>query len=298
MDFTFDGGGARFVSSRSRDAFIHLRGCVRTRLMNFSIDWDWEKSPLASVVEVKTVGKDFVDLLFREYADFPDKKAAFLVLSPFDPVTRSVGVEGMSTKGLARFWGKLSPFPGEWLAPNVARLKTSPDGLKVGELYRLQHYYYQMNGVSMDSNEHLRLERVTILSTPGHGFLIHGTQHHTLFDHVDIVAPKDDPRRVITCAADHLHVGQSRGLIATGSPGWAKTTLIIHQIGKSAMTAARIATPHFAKVQPFGVIAAPPTNRAGRTSPASPPRSPSSGGTHRPRPARNAPRRRRVPSCP
>lgn len=212
-DFTFDGGGARFVSSRSRDAFIHLRGCVRTRLMNFSIDWDWEKSPLASVVEVKTVGKDFVDLLFREYEDFPDKKAAFLVLSPFDPVTRSVGVEGMSTKGLARFWGELSPFPGEWLAPNVARLKTGPDGLKVGELYRLQHYYYQMNGVSMDSNEHLRLERVTILSTPGHGFLIHGTQHHTLFDHVDIVAPKDDPRRVITCAADHLHVGQSRGFI-------------------------------------------------------------------------------------
>jgi len=42
---------------------------------------------------------------------------------------------------------------------------------------------------------------------------MHGTQHHTLFDHVDIVAPKDDPRRVITCAADHLHVARSRGYI-------------------------------------------------------------------------------------
>ena len=212
-DFTFDGRGARFVSSRTRGPFIHLRRCVRTRLMNFSVDWDWEKSPLASVVEVKAVGKGFVDLCFRDYAEFPDRKAAFLVLSPFDPATRSVGVEGMSTKGLARFWGELSPFPGEWLGPNIARLRVDPSGLRAGELYRLQHYYYQMNGISMDSNEHLRLENVKILSTPGHAFVMHGTQHHTLFDHVDIVAPKDDPRRVITCTADHLHVAQSRGFI-------------------------------------------------------------------------------------
>ena len=212
-DFTFDGCGARFVSRRTRGPFIHLRRCVRTRLMNFSVDWDWEKSPLASVVEVKAVGKGFVDLCFRDYAEFPDRKAAFLVLSPFDPVTRSVGVEGMSTKGLARFWGELSPFPGEWLGPNLARLRVDPSGLQAGELYRLQHYYYQMNGISMDSNEHLRLENVKILSTPGHAFVMHGTQHHTLFDHVDIVAPKDDPRRVITCTADHLHVAQSRGFI-------------------------------------------------------------------------------------
>lgn len=212
-DFTFDGQGATFVSSRSRDAFIHLHRCVRTRLMNFSIDWDWNKAPLASVVEVKAIGKGTVDLLFKEYDDFPNKQASFLVLSPFDPVTRSVGVEGMSTKGLARFWGNLPPFNGEWIAPNVARLKSDSNGLKVGEVYRLQHYYYQMNGISMDSNEHLRLEHVTILSTPGHGFVMHGTQHHTLFDHVNIVAPKDDPRRVITCTADHFHVGQSRGFI-------------------------------------------------------------------------------------
>lgn len=212
-DFTFDGRGARFVSSRAQGAFLRLHRCVRTRLVDFSVDWDWSRQPLASVVEVQAVGEGFVDLRFRDYDDFPNRRAAFLVLSPFDPVTRSVGVEGVSTKGLARFWGELSPFPGEWISPNVARLKTDPNGLHVGELYRLQHYYYHLNGFSMDSNEHLRLERVKILSTPGHAFLITGTQHHTLFDRVDIVAPKDDPRRVITCTADHLHVAQSRGYI-------------------------------------------------------------------------------------
>ena len=212
-DFTFDGQGARFISSRRRDAFIHLHGCVRTRLMNFSVDWDWDKAPLASVVEVKEVGEGYVDLRFRDYADFPNKRAAFLVLSPFDPVTRSVGVEGMSTKGLQRFWGELTPFPGEWLGPNLARLRTDPSGLRSGEVYRLQHYYYHLNGISMDSNEHLRLENVTILSTPGHAFVMTGTQHHTLLEHVDIVAPKDDPRRVITCAADHFHIARSCGFL-------------------------------------------------------------------------------------
>lgn len=212
-DFTFDGQGARFISGRQSGPFFYLKRCVRTRLMNFSIDWDWEKSPLASLVEIKAIGKGTIDLLFPEYDDFPDKRTSFLVLSPFDSQTRSVGVEGMSTKGVGRFWGERMPFAGEWIAPNVARFESDANGLAVGERYRLQHYYYQMNGIIMDSNEHLRLENVIILSTPGHALLLHGTQHHTLFDRVHIVPPKDDRRRVITCTADHLHVAQSRGFI-------------------------------------------------------------------------------------
>lgn len=212
-DFTFDAQGARFISSRKRGAFLKLRRCVRTRLMNFSVDWDWDKAPLASVVEVRAVGEGYVDLRFTDYERFPNRSASFLVLSPFDPVPRSVGVEGMSTKGVGRLGGDLTPFPGEWLGPNLARLRTNPSGLKVGEFYRLQHYYYHLNGIVMDSNEHLRLENVRILSTPGHAFVMGGTQHHTLFDHVDIVAPKDDPRRVITCTADHFHIARSRGFL-------------------------------------------------------------------------------------
>ena len=38
----------------------------------------------------------------------------------------------------------------------------------------------------------------------------------------------------------------------TGVPGSAKTTLIIHQIGKTATTATQIATIHFRIVQPGG----------------------------------------------
>jgi hypothetical protein len=40
-----------------------------------------------------------------------------------------------------------------------------------------------------------------------------GKSHHVAFDRVDIVPPKDDPRRVITCTADHFHIGHSRGFL-------------------------------------------------------------------------------------
>lgn len=42
---------------------------------------------------------------------------------------------------------------------------------------------------------------------------MHGKSHHVSFDHVRIVPPKGDPKRVITCTADHFHIGQSRGFI-------------------------------------------------------------------------------------
>ena len=212
-DFTFDGKGAVFICRRSSGAFMNLSGCVRTRLMDFALDWDWAADPLASVVEVKAIGEGTVDLLFKEYADFPNKSTTFVILSPFDPVTRSVGVEGLGTVGVGPLWGKRAAFDGTWIAPNLARVRMLLGGLKVGALYRLQHYYYHMNGFVMYGNEHLRFEGVRVLSTPGHAFVMSGPQHHTLFDHVNIVAPKGDPRRVITCTADHLHVGQSRGFI-------------------------------------------------------------------------------------
>lgn len=213
VDFTFDGGGSTFLSHRQGAAFMNVSNCERVRLVNFKVDWNWAKEPLASLVRVAAIQKNSYDLEFVDYPDFPDKGAHLVILSAFDPKTRSVGIEDGITRSID-FRRNANPDTYRtWLAPNLVRVKQAPSGIVPGQLYRLQHYYYQMNGISMRSNVHLRLENVTILSTPGHAFLISGTQHHTLFDHVDIVAPKGDPRRIITCTADHLHMAQSRGYL-------------------------------------------------------------------------------------
>ncbi|MGN0851770.1 MAG: right-handed parallel beta-helix repeat-containing protein [Kiritimatiellia bacterium] len=212
-DFTFDGGGSTFVSHRRTAAFMRIESCTRVRVMNFKLDWDWAREPLASLVRVAAVQQESYDLEFVDYPDFPDKDAHLVILSVFDPRTRSVGLEDGITRSID--FRRTDDPDGyrTWVAPNVVRVRQQPGGLAPGQLYRLQHYYYQMNGIAMRSNAHLRLENVTVLSTPGHAFLIGGTQHHTLFEQVDIVAPKDDPRRIITCTADHLHIAQSRGYL-------------------------------------------------------------------------------------
>ena len=211
-DFTFDGGGSVFVSYRHGGAFLHLRRSLRTEFKNFSLDWDWSREPLASIVRVKRVDAKSFDLEFVDYADFPNKKAALTVLSAYDPKTRSVGIED----GITRYLDMNKRRPenrDKWLDGRTVRIAEGPNGMAVGQLYRAQHYYYHYHGFNLVDVEHLTLRNVTVLSTPGHAFVMSGKSHHVAFDGVNIVPPKDDPKRVITCTADHLHIAQSRGFI-------------------------------------------------------------------------------------
>lgn len=212
-DFTFDGHGSTLVSHRNQGAFLQLRRCERTRLMNFCVDWDWTCEPLASLIRVKRTDARSYDLEFVDYVDFPNKEARLVVLSAYDPKTHSVGIEDGLTRYLDHNKAPEDRVKRTWLNGNTVRIEAPPTGIAVGQLYRLQHFYYHMHGFRLNDNAHLRLENVTVLSTPGHAFVMGGRQHHTLFDHVSIVAPKDDPKRVITCTADHLHIAQSCGFI-------------------------------------------------------------------------------------
>ena len=209
-DFTFDARGVTFLTHRREGAFMHLARCVRVRLVGFTLDWDWEREPLASLVRVVRSGKDFFDFEFADYADFPcrDAMRELLHFIPREVEARAPGfVEGACGRECS------ASVKRTWLDGRTVRVFDRPWAMAPGQLYRLQHYYYHMGGFAMDSNEHLRFEDITVKSTPGHAFHMRGTQHHTLFSRVNIVAPKDDPRRVITCTADHFHVASSRGFI-------------------------------------------------------------------------------------
>ncbi len=210
-DFTFDGGGSVFVSYRRKGAFMRLRRSVRTRFENFSLDWDWMREPLASIVRVKDVGIKSYDIEFVDYTDFPNTNTSLTVLSAYDPKTRSVGVEGGLTRYLDVDGGK--PDRLTWIDGRTARVWDPPRGIAAGQLYRAQHFYYHCNGFHFEDVEHLQLRNVTVLSTPGHAFLIGGKSHHVSFNRVNILPPQNDLRRAITCTADHLHIAQSCGFI-------------------------------------------------------------------------------------
>ena len=210
-DFIFDGGGATFVWHKKREANFRLDGCERVVMRNFKMDWEWEKDPLASLVEVVDASDSHVDFRFCEYETFPRRDLRIAIVSSYDPATKSVGIEGGFDRGFEFFAGRNRPET-EWLSGNVLRVRgrnLSP--FRRGQLFRMQHYYYDMNGFVMSDNRHLTLEDIDIYSCAGHAFVVSGLQQYWEFRRVNIAAPAGVPRRLITCTADHCHIARSRG---------------------------------------------------------------------------------------
>ncbi len=219
-DFEFDGGGSTFIFLKKKGSLFKITNCERMLFRNLNIDWDWEKDPLASVVELVEIAPDrsYMDLRFVDYQDFPNKSARMAFLDMLDPQTLSVGSEGGFGLSLEFTKGKNKPDT-EWLSGNMLRIKESKinnplreEKLKKGQLFRLSHYYYDINGITMNDNRHLTIQDVNLYSTAGHAFLVYGDQQYWQFIRTNIVRPPNS-KRPITCTADHLHIGQSKGFL-------------------------------------------------------------------------------------
>ena len=218
QDFEFDGGGSTFVFYKTNNRVPNMKVdfCKRTLLRNFNFDWDWEKSPLASIVEVVKIDrqKKFVDVKFLEYDDFPKKDCRIVNLSVFDPKTQSVGTEFSFDIYYDFGVGNKIIIPQkEWLSGNLLRMHLSEvhHGYEVGQQFRMQHYYYVMNGIVQSGNVHLTLKDINIYSCAGHAFVIKDKQQYWHFKNVNIKKPENKFRRAITCTADHCHVANTLG---------------------------------------------------------------------------------------
>ncbi len=213
-DFTIDGQGSTIIINKnlrkSGPSTLSIARCKRTLLENLNFDWDWNSNPLASVVEVVGGNDKYFDIKFLEYEDFPQKDVRIGIFSAYDPKTKSVGIENGKTLAFNMFVGRGKPVETQWIASNILRIKTQ-NPFEAGELYRLQHSYYEYGCVSMLSNTHLTLRNFNIYSCSGHAFTVSGTQKYWHFDNVNIVRPPNSERRAITTTADHLHIAQSQG---------------------------------------------------------------------------------------
>lgn len=234
-DFEFDGGGSTFIFLRDKGlakmkgldaskisnnfqdgACVKISECERVKLGNFNIDWDWAADPLGSIVRVENVcaspGGEYIDYKFVDYDNFPRRDLRVANLSSYDPVSNLIGVEGGATLGYEFYKGKNIPKM-EWLSGNVLRVWHSHYSrrAKVGDFYRMQHYYYDGAGVLTHQNRHLTLSKVNVYSCRGHAFVVSGTQQYWQYLDCSIKPPEGAKARAITCTADHLHVVNSRG---------------------------------------------------------------------------------------
>lgn len=207
-DFRFDGGGSELIFSTAA-AFVTIRHCERAVFENFTVDWDWDQQPLASIGRIRQVAKDGLsfELELPEYEGVP-KRFDIRTLNPMNPRTLTPGCEG----------GK--EFSGEPLGPatvvarNALRIELPNAAdyrfLKPGQTYIVRHYVYDANGFELQGNRHLRMADITIYSAPGHAFVVSGEQRNWTLDGCRVVK-RPGTTRCISATADGCHISNSQG---------------------------------------------------------------------------------------
>ena len=211
-DFEFDGQGASFVVMNKR-RFLDIQNCVKTKFCNFNIDWNWEKDPLCSVVKVEKVALDntWGEFRFVNYKKFPLQNPRIVMLDLLDPTTMTVGHRKSFN---IIFPHSLRNKKRTWIEPNLLRLDYNFKGvLKVGQLFRMPHYYYAGGGqgIALKNNLHQTFEKINIYSYRGSGIVVKGKQQYWQLLNSSITIPPDNKKRSISSTGDHLHVVNSKG---------------------------------------------------------------------------------------
>ena len=234
-DFTFDGKGAVLVFRRPAEyrgqpqselimekGNLLVKECERVQVCGFTMDWDWERDPLAAFVRVadrhvdRAHGEEsYVDLAFVDYERYP------LYPAPV-PVQKLMGMDECRTRFFTRKGGMSCGqteghfgAKNEWVKPNVLRVwpcvpmpgrnqnpatgfRFSADGnrkrveaMEQGGLYRLHHCYYGKNGINLLANRHLTVRDVTVWSSFGMAMVTDGPQEYWQVENFRVVPPDE-----------------------------------------------------------------------------------------------------------
>ena len=231
-DFTFDGKGAVLVFRRAAEyrgqpqselildkGSMLVRGCERTQIGGFTMDWDWERDPLAGFVRVVDRHVDdlngeesYLDVDFVDYVrhpKYPEPVPVQKVMGMAECRTRFRRGGGFACGQTEGHFGAKNA----WIGPNRLRIwpcvpmpnrnqnpmtgfRLSPErnrkrvaALEVGGLYRLQHYYYGKNGINLADNRHLTVRDVKIWSCFGMGMVTDGTQMYWQVENLRVAPP-------------------------------------------------------------------------------------------------------------
>lgn len=234
-DFTFDGKGAVLVFRRPAEyraqpqselildkGNVLVRGCERTEVMNFTLDWDWESAPLGAFVRVTERHEDvaspenaYVEFAFVDWERYPQYPAPVPVqkVMAMDEDRRRHRPGPMFLFGLTEghFGAK-----NEWVKPNVLRVwpgipmegrnqnpmvryARDPAAnlcqvrrFEPGGFYRLQHCYYGKNAVNLADNRHLAVRDVRVWSAFGMAMVTDGKEQFTEVENFAVKPPTAD----------------------------------------------------------------------------------------------------------
>lgn len=235
-NFTLDGQGSEFIFETVA-SYITLTNSHRILIKNLSLDWNWETAPLASIGVINNIAKDgsYIDCIFPEY-DCVEENMEFSIVGPFDPVRYLPGCPGgiefrpyknthilksedpesdQKMLALVRELDNIFEKKQEKISSNILRFYTvSPEFTKnnfhLGDAFRFRHYEYDIKAVMITDSTNITLDRITLYSAPGSGFVGNGDIEGIHFKSCRVTL-KPGTLRSITTATDCLHVRNSKG---------------------------------------------------------------------------------------
>ena len=224
------------------DSSLLVTNCQRCVVGNFSIDWDWKNDPLCDVGVVVSTHVDeaengsYCDLNLPDWPQghpWYGRPMPIQTMTPINAERTRLTAEAPSrllfglTEGhfgtkmawlsphAVRVWPGVRE-PGQYAAPvndhyyGAAINRRTVAQMRKGVLYRVFHYYYGKNGITMHSGRHVTVENVNVLGCFGMPIVVDGAQEYGEFRKV-VVEPV--PGRPCTGTSDGCHVARSKGHI-------------------------------------------------------------------------------------
>jgi len=213
-DLLIEGNGATFVfSSIGYKFFIRNSDCVEIRNLNF--DWNWEESPLASVVTVQNSKSDThkIDLVFRD-AEYCDENSRLTAITQCDPEKYTFGAE-CSSKEVYLYQDETAVKSVSKISDNTLRVTHNGcmDSFEDGETYILRHFVYDGTIFSIrNQSKNITFDNVNIYGSPGMAYICEDNcSHFQIINSYIGVNPEYKDKRCVSLTADAIHIVNTDG---------------------------------------------------------------------------------------
>ena len=213
-DLLIDGSDATFIFSSVGYKFaISNSNCVEIR--NLNIDWNWEESPLASVVTVKNSNpqSNTIDLVFKD-AKYCNENNRLMAITQCDPETFTFGAK-CSSKENYLYQDETSIQSVEKISEDTLRVVHNGcmDDFDNDETYILRHYVYDGTVFQITNySKNVTFDNVSIFGSAGMAYICDSNaSHFQIINSFIGVNPEHKSDRCVSITADAIHIVNTDG---------------------------------------------------------------------------------------
>ncbi len=213
-DLLIEGSDATFIfSSTGYKFFIRNSDCVEIR--NLNVDWNWEESPLASVVTVENSNPEAhtLDLVFRN-AQNCNENIRLMAITICDPETFTFGAK-CTTKECYLYQITDAVKSVQKISDDTLRVTHSGclDNFENGETYILRHFVYDGTVFNLrDYSKNVTFDNVKIYGSAGMAYICEDNcSHFQIINSFIGVNPEHKDSRCVSMTADAIHIVNTDG---------------------------------------------------------------------------------------